>query len=171
MDSLIIHRCLMRCMILLLCFFYSLNSFAQHPPSSRVLVVYDPNSPDSADVANHYVTSRAIPAANLCSISPPRTATTLSWPVFVSTTKSAIQNCINVARPDQILYLVLAYIRPFAVTAQNGKLYALDQYLADIWDQNDASDPFPYPDQNHAYFAAALPQGNYYRAFISLSNY
>jgi uncharacterized protein (TIGR03790 family) len=164
-------RDLTRCLFLLLCFFYSLNSFAQNPLASRVLVVYDPNSPDSVDVANHYVTSRAIPAANRCTISPPRTATTLSWPVFVSTTKTPIQNCLNAAGPDQILYLVLAYIRPFAVTAQNGKLYALDQYLADIWDQNDASDPFPYPDQNHVYFAAAQPRGNSYRPFISLSNY
>ena len=171
MNSFDQRQRLIRLFILSLCFCCSLQASAQSPLASRVLVVYDPTSPDSLDVANHYLASRGIPRSNLCAISPPQRATILPWSVFLTTTKNPIQNCLNAVGADQILYIVLSYLRPFDVTAQNGKMYALDQYLADIWDQNDSTDPFPAPDQNHAYFAGAEPQGNFYRAFVSLANY
>jgi uncharacterized protein (TIGR03790 family) len=161
----------MRILLLFLCFFAPFSARAQNPPAQRVLVVYDPNVADSVSVANHYVASRTIPSGNMCQIGPPETPSSLSWTVFVSTVKTPVQNCLDAVGPDQILYIVLAYVRPFSVTAQNGKAYALDQYLADVWDQNAAGDAFPYPDKPHPYFAAEQPQGNSYEPFVSFADY
>ncbi len=158
-------------LLLLLCVLTPFSAQAQNLLAQRVLVLYDPSVTDSVNVANHYVASRAIPSGNMCQISPPETPASLAWTVFVSTVKTPVQNCLNAAGPDQILYIVLAYVRPFSVTAQNGKAYALDQYIADIWDQNAADDAFPYPDQPHPYFAAEQPQGNSYQPFISFADY
>ena len=158
-------------LLLLLCILTPCSAQAQNPLGQRVLVVYDPGVTDSVNVANHYLASRGIPSGNLCQISPPETAAPLAWTVFVSTVKTPVQNCLNAVGPDKILYIVLAYVRPFSVTAENGKVYALDQYLADVWDQNAAGDAFPYPDEPHPYFAAEQPQGNSYQAFVSFADY
>jgi uncharacterized protein (TIGR03790 family) len=158
-------------LLLLLCILTPSSAQAQNPLAQRVLVVYDPGVADSVNVANHYAASRGIPSGNMCQISPPETAASLAWTVFVSTVKTPVQSCLNAVGPDQILYIVLAYVRPFSVTALNGKAYALDQYIADIWDQNAADDAFPYPDQPHPYFAAEQPQGNSYEPFVSFADY
>ena len=139
--------------------------------NQQVLVVYDPSVPDSVNVANHYLAARSIPTANLCAISPPETAFALSWSTYVSTIRTPIQNCLNNLGTTNILYIVLAYIRPFGLHGQNGTVYALDGYLADIWDQYMNQDAFPYPDLPHPYFASAQSQGNYYLPFVSLAAY
>ena len=139
--------------------------------NQQVLVVYDPSVPDSVNVANHYLAARSIPTANLCAISPPETAFVLSWSTYVSTIRTPVQNCLNNLGAKNILYLVLAYVRPFGLRGQNGTAYALDGYLADIWDQYTKQDAFPYPDLPHPYFASAQTQGNYYPPFVSLAAY
>lgn len=153
---------------------------AEHPPrltqnpsslAQRVLVVYDPTVPDSVTVANHYLTARGIPNANLCAITPPETVFPLSWSVWLSAVKAPIQSCLDTVGPDQILYIVLSYIRPFGLFAQNGKQYSLDGYIADVWDVYSTVDAFPYPAQAHPYFAAAQSQGNSYEPFVSLADY
>jgi hypothetical protein len=131
---------------------------AQNPLAQRVLVIYDPAVPDSVTLANHYLASRGIPSANLCAISPPETALPLSWSAFVSVVQTPIQNCLNAVGPNQILYIVFSYIRPFSLIAQNGKTYAIDQYIADIWNQYGTTDEFPYPDQSQPYLQSIRPR-------------
>lgn len=139
--------------------------------NQQVLVLYDPSVPDSVNVANHYLAARSIPSTNLCAISPPETVFALSWSTYVSAVKTPVQNCLNSLGPNNILYIVLAYIRPFSLHGQNGTVYSLDGYLADIWDQYTNQDAFPYPDVPHPYFASAQTQGNYYLPFLSLAAY
>jgi uncharacterized protein (TIGR03790 family) len=156
--------------ILILWCFAAGPVLAQNSLAQRVLVVYDPTSSDSVSVANHYLTARAIPTANLCAISPSEASTLLSWSAYVSEVQNPIQSCLNTVGPNQILYIVFGYIRPFKLTAQNGKVYAIDQYVADIWNQYAATDAFPYPAQ-HPYFAVNQAQGNSYQPFLSLAAY
>src|SRR5580704_17154116 len=82
---------------------------AHNPLAQRVLVVYDPTSSDSVNVANHYLAARGIPAANLCAISPSEVSTLLTWSAYVSEVQNPIQNCLNTVGPNQILYIVLGY--------------------------------------------------------------
>ena len=143
---------------------------AQNPLASRVLVVYDPSSSDSVNVANHYLATRGIPSGNLCAITP-ETATVLAWSTYVSTVQVPIQNCLNTLGANEILYIVFSYIRPFSLIAQNGKVYAMDSYVADLWSQYSTSDAFPYPNQEHPYFAVNQAQGNSYQPFLSFADY
>jgi uncharacterized protein (TIGR03790 family) len=147
------------------------STMAQNPLAPRVLVIYNPTVPNSVTVANHYLASRGIPSANLCAISPPETASPLPWSTYVSAVQTPIQNCLNAVGPNQILYMVFSYTRPFSLIAQNGKTYAIDQYVADIWNQYDTADEFPYPDQQQPYFAVDQAQGNFYQPLLSLADY
>ena len=158
-------------LVLLGCFVAAVPTRAQNPLAQRVLVIYDPAVPDSVTVANHYLSSRGIPSGNLCAISPLESAWPLSWSTFVSAVQTPIQNCLNAVGQNQILYIVFSYIRPFAVIAQNGRHYAMDQYIADIWNQYSTTDAFPYPDQAHPYFAVDEAQGNSYQPFLSFADY
>jgi uncharacterized protein (TIGR03790 family) len=158
-------------LVLLACLFDAAAIKAQNPLAQRVLVIYDPTVSDSVTLANHYLASRGIPSGNLCAISPTETASPLPWSAFVSAVQTPIQNCLNAVGPNQILYIVFSYIRPFAVIAQNGKTYAIDQYVADIWNQNATIDAFPYPDQAQPYFAVNQAQGNSYQSFLSFADY
>src|SRR5579862_1978304 len=157
--------------ILLLWCFASVPALAQNPLAQRVLVVYDPTNSNSINVANHYLAARSIPTANLCAISPSEVDSLLTWSTYVSEVQNPIQNCLNTVGPNQILYIVFSYIRPFKLTAQNGKVYAVDQYVADIWNQYAATEAFPYPAQQHPYFAVNQAQGNSYQPFLSLAAY
>jgi uncharacterized protein (TIGR03790 family) len=157
--------------LLLCCFAGAAQALAQNPLAQRVLVVYDPTSSDSVNVANHYLAARSIPTANLCAISPPRADSLLTWSTYVWEVQHPIQSCLNTVGPNQILYIVFSYIRPFKLTAQNNKVYAVDQYVADIWNQYTATDAFPYPAQLHPYFAVNQAQGNSYQPFLSLAAY
>jgi uncharacterized protein (TIGR03790 family) len=91
--------------------------------------------------------------------------------MYVSEILNPIQNCLNIVGPNQILYIVFSFVRPFKLTAQNGKVYSIDQYVADIWNQYTATDAFPYPGQQHPYFAVNQAQGNSYQPFLSLAAY
>src|SRR3984885_8459619 len=157
--------------LLIVCLIYAFPLSAQNPLAQNVLVVYDPTVTDSVNVANHYLSSRGIPNNNVCLISPPESGSPLSWSVFVSTVQNPIQSCLKTLGPNQILYIVLSYIRPFSLTAQNGKVYAMDSYLEDIWDQYATANAFPYPSQAHPYFAVNQAQGNSYAAFLSFADY
>src|ERR1700730_11866200 len=94
---------------------------AHNPLASRVLVVFDPSSSDSVNVANHYLAARGIPSGNLCAISPPETAAALTWSTYVSAMQTPIQDCLDTVGASQVLYIVLSYIRPFSLIGQNGK--------------------------------------------------
>lgn len=137
----------------------------------RVLVVYNASDADSRAVATYYAERRAIPQANLCPVSAPSTVT-LSWDQYTSTVKPAVQNCLNAVGPDNILYFVLTYRMPYRISGSSDLLrYALDSYLADIWDRYATKDFFPYPSRAQPYFVDSQSQGNVYKKFRSLADY
>lgn len=149
----------------------SLISQAQLPLNHRVLVVYNSANSSSVSVANYYATQRSIPTANLCPITPP-SATSLTWSQYVSAVKTPVQNCLNAVGPQNILYVVFTYQTPYLVSGSTGPLYyALDQYVADIWDQYANQDFYPAPSQAHPYYDDAQSQGNVYQQFVSFASY
>ncbi|MEO8725609.1 MAG: TIGR03790 family protein [Acidobacteriaceae bacterium] len=146
-------------------------SFAAQPSlSARVLIVYNSNNTDSQNVALHYQGARVIPAQNLCPIRPSSTQQ-LSWANYLSQVKAPIQNCLNALGPANILYIVFTYQTPFTLFGPDGKLYALDSFVADIWDAAVPAGHYGYPLPNHPYFADAQTQGNLYLPFQSLAAY
>ena len=161
-----------RCAVLLIVVGFScLLVHAEVPLNERVLVVYNSTVPASVSVANYYATQRVIPAANLCPISPPST-TSLSWSQYVSSVKTPVQNCLNAVGAQNILYIVFTYQTPYKVSGTASPLYyALDQYVADIWDQYASQDFYPFPSQFQPFYDDAQSQGNVYQPFVSLANY
>src|SRR5579859_6521127 len=111
----------------------SLTNVQGSPLSQKVLVVYNSANSDSIAVANYYIAKRGIPSANLCAITPPAT-TFLSWAAYDSTVKTPIRQCLNTLGAQNILYIVFAYQTPYKVTGPDNASYALDQFVADIWD-------------------------------------
>jgi uncharacterized protein (TIGR03790 family) len=133
----------------------------------QVLVVYNSNNADSLDVANHYVAARGIPPGNLCAISPSDPAI-ISLAEYTSATgvRATIRNCLNVAGPKSILYIVMSYMTPYAVGG-----YALDSYVADIWDKYTTQIVSPSPNAPHGYYGDAQNQGEVYKPFVSLATW
>ena len=163
-----------QCLLLLLLFGAAPDKApAQTPLASSVLVVYASNDPDSAFVASYYANRRGIPPSNFCPITlPDPAAPALNGPDYASFIKAPVQACLNNLGAANILYVVLAYLRPYTVNPGAGlNDYALDSYLADIWDQYTTQDFVPYPTQNQPYYADNQSQGNVYVPFQSLAAY
>jgi uncharacterized protein (TIGR03790 family) len=138
--------------------------------NQRVLVVYNSSNSDSTAVANYYIAKRGIPAANLCAITPPST-TLLAWSDFISSVKTPIQNCLNTVGPSNILYIVFTYQTPYDLTAPDGNLYAVDQFVGDIWDVYTLPGQYGMPALAQPYYANAESQGYIYMPFVSLAAY
>ncbi|HEV2763681.1 MAG TPA: TIGR03790 family protein, partial [Pyrinomonadaceae bacterium] len=142
------------------------------PLNQRVLVVYNSNSPESLEVAEHYIARRQIPASHKCAVAPPGTGF-VSWADYLSTVRAPIRDCLNAVGPDEILYVVFSYQTPFEIdnvpTARGPELRALDQFVADIWDEflTDNGEVF----EDHPYHAPARSQNNLFPAFVSLAEY
>jgi uncharacterized protein (TIGR03790 family) len=140
--------------------------------NQRVLVVYNAGVPASLDVADYYVARRGIPQSHKCAISPPTTEF-VDWGEFDSTVKTPIKNCLNAVGRDQILYIVFAYQTPFKLfnvpVGEAAEIRALDQYIADIWDEYSSNNDVLFTE--HPYYAAAQSQGNFYQPFVSLADY
>lgn len=145
-------------------------ALAESPPSS-VLVVYAANSPQSAAVANAYAVKRGIPAANLCALqlSDPE-APNLSGAQYESLIKTPVRRCLEAAGRQNILYIVLAYLRAYTIDPGGRGRYALDSYLADVWDET-GSAPLVSPGSPHRYYADNQAQGNFFYPFVPLSEY
>jgi uncharacterized protein (TIGR03790 family) len=138
-----------------------------HP---EVLVVYNTNSSDSLAVANHYMSQRNIPAANLCAITPPATDI-VSLANYTTYIKTPIQNCLNALGQKNILYIVMTYMTPYDITTGPFGLSAVDSYLADIWDKY-VSQPFlGVPNLTQPYYADSQSQGNVYSPFQTFAAY
>lgn len=99
----------------------------------RVLVIYSERSAESRKVAEYYISRRHIPVTNLCRI---KTDTiSVSWDEFERTLRKPIKKCLDVIGRDSILYLVLSYETPYALSdVPTGYGRAIDGYLADLWD-------------------------------------
>jgi len=136
--------------------------------SNRVLVVYNAGSRDSRDVANYYVEKRSIPARNVCPIHV-SSVDNIEPKEFDSHVKQPIRQCLEKADKDKILYIVFSYQTPFALTI-NGNNEALDQFVADIWDEYLPMRPAT-PADVQPYFGYAQSEGGIYQGFVSLSAY
>lgn len=158
---------------LLMLFSAAMNAPAQTPLASNVLVVYASNDGDSTSVGVYYANRRGIPFSNLCPITLPNPAVTaLSSPDYENFFKNPVQTCLNNLGAGNVLYIVLAYLRPYAVSPGSGlNYYALDSYLADIWDQYTTEIFDPYPTKTQPYYADNQSQGNVYLPFQSLAAY
>ncbi len=113
----------------------------------QVLIVYDRKTPDSISIASYYARARHIPEANLCGVSLTNPAATgLSFTEYVRQIRTPVQQCLDKVGKTKILYIVLAYVRTFSIEIPSRfDRYALDSYLADIWDvyATKAFDPLP----------------------------
>jgi len=140
---------------------------AQSSLASRVLVVYDPANNDSTAVAEHYQSARGVPNANMCAVPAPTAST---YALYVSTVRNPVRSCLNAVGPQNILYMLLAYIAvqdvQFAVA-----YYSLDSFLEDIWDQYTTRVFNPTPISVHRYYAESQSQGNSFVPFQSFANY
>jgi len=144
-------------------------AFSQSSLASQVLIVYSPADPNSTAVAAHYQTARGVPNANLCAIAAPTTYS-VAYSDYVNLIRNPVRNCLTALGPVNILYIVLAYLRPIAVQATATQAYAVDSFLADIWDQY-TTQFFTVPPAVHRYYAESQSQGNVFIPFQSLAAY
>lgn len=141
------------------------------PLAAKTMVVYVSNSPDSVAVKDYYTAARSI--TNTCAITlPDISVTTFAQADYVTYIRNPIRTCLNGVSggAGNILYIVLAYVRPYIVQGPSYH-YAIDSYLADIWDQFTTQNPYPIPGATHRYYAANQSQGNFYLPFQSLEAY
>lgn len=156
-------------LLLLLC---PLIALPQSSLASNTLVVYASNDSNSVSIANYYQAKRGIPAANMCAITlPAPSSPSLSTSDYATSVQPSIEQCLNAVSAQNILYIVLAYMRPFILDPGNGFYYALDSYLADIWNQYTTQDFNPVPTRNQPYYVDNQSQGNVYAPFQTLAQY
>ena len=146
---------------------------AQSTLAARTLVVYAANDADSQRVAAYYQAKRGLPDANLCPVwLPDVNATSVNATDYAQSIKAPVQNCLNAAGRENILYIVLAYIRPYGIYIGAGlDYYALDSYLADIWDEYTTQAFNPYPTRTHPFYVENQSQGDSFAPFQSLAAY
>jgi uncharacterized protein (TIGR03790 family) len=137
-----------------------------------VLVVYARNSRDSESIAKYYASARHIPPAHLCPIKPadPESAL-LSGQDYEKQIKQPIIDCLDKVGRESILYIVLAYLRPYRVDPGGLHNYAIDSYLEDIWDYYTPQIFNPYPTFTHPYYVNNRPVEDIYPPFVSLAKF
>lgn len=141
------------------------------PLNERVLIVYNKKLADSVAVAEHYAARRHIPNANKCAIKP-SDSVWVKWDDWDATIKKPIRKCLDAVGPGKILYIVFTYQTPYRLSVPLASgAFALDQYVADIWDQYVSAESPTMPRFPHPYFAEAQTQGNVYQPFRSLADY
>ena len=150
----------------------ALTACASARLNRRVLIVYAVNSPDSVAVARYYAAARHIPAANLCGIQLRKTdATLLVAEDYALTVKKPVEDCLEAIGADKILYIVLAYLRPYKIDPGGLHDYALDSYLADIWDFYSSKPIEPAPGSLQPYYANHHAKENAFLSFVSLADF
>ena len=138
--------------------------------ADRVMVVYNAKIHDSLEVAEHYALRRSIPHVNLCAIRPPDPIA-LDWGPFEASVKNPVRKCLERIGPDKILYIVLTYQTPWRLDGLPLGPHAIDQFVADIWDQAYPERGDPAFGRPHPYFAGAQSQGNVYAPFVSFADF
>lgn len=158
--------------LLLFCLFIFPLTIIAQPPGERVLVVYNANVPDSRRVATYYMRKRQIPSHNACALHIPTDGSfagenAVPWNQFNSLVRNPIRQCLNTVGADRILYIVFSFATPYRlVQGPIGAGQALDQFVADIWNDLGASSPARNP-----YFAEGNPRVHAYPPFVSLAAY
>jgi uncharacterized protein (TIGR03790 family) len=147
---------------------------APNPLSDRVLVVFNRNVGGSRDVAKYYAKMRGIPEKNLCSIAPIDPGS-VNWKEYLIQVQAPIRKCLKDVGPEKILYIVFSFQTPFRLDGPqpdkrsgNGG-FALDQFVADIWNQY--APDFPMDRSAQPYYAHAQSKANQYLPFVSLADY
>src|SRR6185312_6871099 len=120
------------------------------PLNDRVLVVYNSWTKQSKQVADHYISKRNIPAANLCALKIDD-ADSQNYQIVARAdvekkVMEPIKKCLEKVGRQRILYIVLTYQTPFLINHQTkGYGIAIDQFIAEIWsDWSDGREPNPY---------------------------
>jgi uncharacterized protein (TIGR03790 family) len=142
--------------------------YCQTPLNERVLVVYNSNASESLAVARHYMAQRKIPESNRCAIAPSSTDY-LNQNEYESRVKAPLRKCIEAVGKQKVLYIVFSYRTPYVVQV-NDRGFALDSFVADLWDEYSPTRPgneMP----GHPYFGEAQSQGNFYGPYIPLAAY
>ncbi len=137
------------------------------PLNERVLIVYNAQYPDSLEVAQHYANLRGIPSSHLCAI---RSADQRDVIAYASVVRDPVRACLNAVGPSKILYIVMAYLTPYSVRPGSSQFYALDSYVADIWDRYSTQE-FSVPSNPHGYYVDSQAAGNFYPAFVPFAAY
>lgn len=136
--------------------------------NERVLVVYNSEGDQSKDVARYYMSKRSIPASNLCKIST-SSNDQIKQDEYDSKVKGPIQKCLDSVGKDKILYIVFSFRAPWLLEFTTGT-YALDQFIADLWDsylpERAANETEMQP-----YFGRAQTEGDLYEPYLPLSEY
>jgi uncharacterized protein (TIGR03790 family) len=143
---------------------------AAPPLAQTVLVVYNSADSGSTAVAQYYISKRGIPSANLCAITPPAT-NWLNWTDFDGSVRTPIKNCLTALGSSNILYIVFTYNTPYDVIAPDTATYALDQFVADIWDQYAPPGQYGVPLIAQPYYAVAQAEGNIYSPYVSFQEF
>lgn len=155
---------LVRCVLV----FVTAPLLAQTPLNDRVLVVYNTGVRGSKQVAEYYMNRRTIPPSHVCKIDA-SSPELLKQKDFDAEVRRPIRKCLDGLGKDVILYIVFSYGTPFLVDI-GSQTNALDQFVADIWDEflpeRSATNTEVQP-----YFGAAQSEGNFYAPFVSLADY
>lgn len=136
--------------------------------SDRVLVVHNTAVAASISVANYYVAKRQIPAVNRCAITS-ASDSFISLNEYKTLIQTPIQKCLNAVGSTKILYIVMTYGVPYGILDK--RRFALDSYVADVWDQYTTQVFATIPNAVHPYYADFQAEGGYYLPFQSLASY
>ena len=147
----------------------SAQDTANIPLNQRVLVVYNSNGDDSHKVAKYYMEKRDIPKENICKIDTD-VDEIQDGRRFEPEVKKPIRACLEKIGKKQILYIVFSFETPYRVTL-NGRAQAVDQLVADIWDEYCGPLATGRETADQPYFGRAESQGNVYENFESFAKY
>ena len=122
--------------LLLLPLLFATCTAQDAPLKDRVLVVYNSWTKPSKQVAEHYMTKRNIPAANLCALKIDDSESQQYQQVQKTDVEKKvlepIKKCLEKVGRQKILYVVLTFQTPFLIGHQDkGKGIAIDQYIAE----------------------------------------
>lgn len=141
---------------------------AQTALNSRVLVVYNADVRESKQVAEYYLAKRSIPENHLCKIDT-SSPDELKQDEYDSSVKQPIRKCLDRLGKGTILYIVLSYGTPFLLDV-GSQVNALDQFIADVWDEYLPERTATQSDIQ-PYFGAAQSEGGAYQPYVSLADY
>lgn len=139
------------------------------PLNERVMVVYNANSDSSHKVAKYYMAKRNIPKENLCKVdTDPKELENGSS--FEPEIKKPIRACLEKLGKQNILYIVFSFEMPYS-TNYGGPQKAVDQVVADIWDEYAANGVMGRQAGDQPYFGKAQTQGNVYEPYVPFAKY
>jgi uncharacterized protein (TIGR03790 family) len=86
------------------------------PLNDKVLVVHNTAYPASIEVADYYVSQRAIPSVNRCAINS-SVIVKLTWAEYDTKVRQPVRACLDAVGRNNILYIVFSYQTPYTLTA------------------------------------------------------